>query len=638
MASEASELLEPSNLVPDRVVLQSTPGGADALADRARAAGHEVIDTLASVDTVVVRTSDPDALVRAAGSWPEALAAAQDQYADLQFQVTNDDRETDSQWALDTVGLREAWHRARGASTTPTIAILDTGVDATHPDLSAALWVDPATGFKGRDMVSPGLSPDDDIPACGGHGTHVAGIAGAIRDNGIGVAGAAPVEIMNLQVFHLTTSGDCRAPRSAVTSAIVYAADNGADVISMSLGSVQSSPVGSISSVDYAWSKDVMVVAAAGNDGCSGCHHWPSDGNNVVSVANMDTPYSLNPSSNHGPHVDIAAPGTSIRSTCVGGGYCTKTGTSMAAPLVAGVLALEKSYRPTWSAASIVHRMELTAIDLGATGRDDGFGHGKIDADSLLAALPSGTIYYHRISHANAMQLDVHDWLRWTRTVTPGREQLTLDLTWDGSGFTGNNIEVRITTLAGDEVAAWMEDDGLIRASFGLPPGDYHIYLYGRYATQIDYWFEVRDYPGNSGTAFSAPHKLMLAGAPVTFNPSGLMQLTDTVGSLAFSSFDAVPDDPSVSYLRGVAALPAGTSMQATVQMNHRDRGTTGVLLHQYEVTVLDPTGTVIHASSFTGSDVETVSFTTGAAGDYQFRIHYESGLDGEAQLEVRAV
>lgn len=247
------------------------------------------------------------------------------------------------------------------------VAVLDTGV-APHDELATAL-------VPGRNFTdSPGglLDATDRH----GHGTHVAGTIGA--DAGSYVEGVAPgVRIMPVKVLGDTGNGWS----NWTADGIIWAADNGADVINMSLGGSSPSTV-QAQAVAYARSRGVTVVAAAGNDDTS-APSYPAADPGVIGVAAVDEQRARAPFSNYGSSVDVAAPGVGILSTYLEvehWGHVYMDGTSMASPHVAGVAALMEAAAPALTPDQVEQALTGSATDLGASGRDDLFGHGLVDA------------------------------------------------------------------------------------------------------------------------------------------------------------------------------------------------------------------------------------------------------------------
>jgi subtilisin family serine protease len=265
-----------------------------------------------------------------------------------------------SQWALPKIG----WDQAFGViapSGSATVALLDTGVDASHPDLGGNV-------VPGTSILDPGANGTADA---NGHGTAMAGIVAASTDNGAGIAGVgyAGVDVMPVTVL----DGSGVGQDGDIISGVVWAADHGADVILMPFSSPDFSP-SLQEAIDYAWSRGAVLVASAGNDGSS-APHFPSGDRGVVGVANTDESDALNLSSNYGEAAFMAAPGTGIRTTSDGGGYTTITGTSASAAAVAGAAALIKAASPDASNGVIVGRLARNA---DATPNGD-TGNGRLN-------------------------------------------------------------------------------------------------------------------------------------------------------------------------------------------------------------------------------------------------------------------
>jgi serine protease len=297
------------------------------------------------------------------------------------------------QWALDQINAPEAWARGvTGVGT--TIAVVDTGVDTGHPDLSSKL-------VAGHDFVGGDSCAQDE----NGHGTHVSGIAGAVTNNGIGVAGVAPdASIMPVRVLDSEGSGTS----DVIVEGITWAADHGADVINLSLGELP--VVGQLelinedieAAVDHAWAQGAVVVAAAGNDSFPLCS-YPSFADHAVCVGATDRrslPSFYSNFPNNKTMLGFRAPGgvgsvfceddEDIWSTmwpgssydCNGtgsiAGYETLAGTSMASPQVAGVAALMAGQGLT--NAQIVEKLKATSSNHGLY--DPVMGYGIVDANA----------------------------------------------------------------------------------------------------------------------------------------------------------------------------------------------------------------------------------------------------------------
>jgi serine protease len=273
------------------------------------------------------------------------------------------------------------------------VAVIDTGVRANHPDLAGQVLNgryflhsdDGTTAFSG-----PGGTTDGD-----GHGTHVAGTIGATANNNTGITGAAPgVKILPVQVL---CGDDGSGFSSDVANGIKWAADNGADVINLSLGGSGASSAEQ-SAIQYARNKGVVVVASAGNTGAGGAWSYPGAFPEVIGVAATLNNNSRASYSTTGSYVDIAAPGgtgsnsaNGILSTWNNGGYATISGTSMASPHVAAAAALVRAAHGFTTHQAVCDQIIRTAQDLGATGPDTSYGHGLIRPDvGVGAVVPSG--------------------------------------------------------------------------------------------------------------------------------------------------------------------------------------------------------------------------------------------------------
>lgn len=274
------------------------------------------------------------------------------------------------QWGMNRIEAPAAWNITTGSDSV-TIAILDSGVDLFHPDLSGKL-------VSGYDFANDDSNPQDDY----GHGTHVAGIAAASTNNGIGVAGLSwGAKIMPVKVLDSYGGGGYED----VANGIIYAANNGANIINLSLGGSAYSWTLK-QAVKYAHDLGCVIVAATGNNNSS--VSYPARYPEVSAVAATDSYDQRTSFSNYGPEVDVAAPGVSIGSTYwrEGSTYEWLNGTSQASPHVAGLAALIWSVNSDLNNTQVESIIKQTADDLGAAGRDPYYGFGRINARRALEA------------------------------------------------------------------------------------------------------------------------------------------------------------------------------------------------------------------------------------------------------------
>ncbi len=270
------------------------------------------------------------------------------------------------EWDISYTEADKAWALVKQKREVK-VAVLDTGVDYTHPDLKDRVLKD-----KGYNFVDNDSETMDD----NGHGTHVSGIIAASANNNIGVSGiTGTLNIKILPVKVLDENGEGEV--SDIVKGIKYAVDNGADIINLSFGTNSKSKEIK-EAINYAKGKGVFVVAAAGNDGESDDNSSPaSDG--AFAVAAMDYNYKTADFSDYGSCVKISAPGEEILST-VPGGYEAWDGTSMAAPIVSGIAAMAKAEDPNLSPSQIEDVLDSTAKDIMIKGKDQQSGYGLIDA------------------------------------------------------------------------------------------------------------------------------------------------------------------------------------------------------------------------------------------------------------------
>jgi thermitase len=302
----------------------------------------------------VLKVKDVEAAIQELENNPH-IEYAEPNYVFSATWTPNDTYYSGYQYGLQTTQTNLAWDIAQGNST-QEIAVLDTGVDYTHPDLDGKT-------IKGYDFVDNDNAPMD----ANGHGTHVAGIAAAETNNATGIAGTAPnTKILAVRVLDANGSGTLED----VADGIRYAADSGAEVINMSLG-CDCHTVALEDAVNYAWNKGVVIVAAAGNDNTSATFE-PASYTNVIAVGAVNNKDRKASFSNYGTWVDVVAPGVDIASTYPGNQYVYMSGTSMASPFVAGLAALLKGQGRT--NVQVRQAIELTADPVRGTGKNSRYG------------------------------------------------------------------------------------------------------------------------------------------------------------------------------------------------------------------------------------------------------------------------
>jgi len=275
--------------------------------------------------------------------------------------------------------------------------VLDTGIDWTHPDLAANMWND-SSGYHGYNFISNNHLPmDDNINSYNAvgewdsntytyHGTHVAGVVGAVINNNIGVAGIAQVRLMAVKVMNDSGEGT----DATVASGIRWAVDNGANIVTMSLG-VDGPSTTLQNQIAYASQNGVVTVAASGNGGAS-MVSYPAAYPSVIAVGSIDSALRRATFSNFGTGLDIMAPGVQIYSTQGGGGYQYLSGTSTAAPHVAGVVALMLSVNPALTPTEVGSVINATATDISRVGYDTATGWGIVDAFRAVEQIAGPTV------------------------------------------------------------------------------------------------------------------------------------------------------------------------------------------------------------------------------------------------------
>ncbi|MBO8171317.1 MAG: peptidase S8 [Bacillaceae bacterium] len=314
----------------------------------------------------------------------EDVRFAEPNYLLLPNVVPNDQFYQDYQWNLDMLGLEKGWELSGGSEV--IVAVVDTGVDLDHSDFSGQL-------VTGHNILFDNDQADDD----NGHGTHVAGVVAAATNNYLGVAGIS----WNSKIMPVKgIGGDGTGSAFDIANGIIWATDRGADVINLSVGNYTPSQV-LHDAIRYAFERDVVLVAASGNDNTSQ-PGYPAAYPEVLAVGAVNYLSQRANFSNYGDYLDVVAPGVDIPSTYINDQYASLSGTSMASPHVAGLAALIRSRAPNLSNQEVMDIIRDTATDLGSVGKDPYYGYGLIDgykALNLIAgneATPPETQDYNR--------------------------------------------------------------------------------------------------------------------------------------------------------------------------------------------------------------------------------------------------
>ncbi|HSW42484.1 MAG TPA: S8 family serine peptidase [Patescibacteria group bacterium] len=500
-------------------------------------AGVDAVETDAipqlRIRTVLLRPTTAVDVVAALGQDARVLRVETDRVRSIEG--TPDDPSYIDQWSLPVIG----WEQAFGV-TSPTgsaeVAILDTGVDTSHPDLD--------------DVVVPGAAFVDGATWSSdpnGHGTALAGIVAAETGNEIGVAGVgyAGVRIMPVTVL----GADGIGQDSDIIEGVVWAADNGADVILMAFSAIGYS-ASLQAAVDYAWSSGAVLVAASGNDGSS-VPAFPAGHRGVMGVSSTDASDALAAGSNYGEAVFLGAPGVGIVTTSADGGYGPITGTSAAAAHVAGAAALLAAADPPASNGVIVGRLARNADPAGTA---DQTGNGRLNLaraladESTDAVTPAGAppvggggpFVGPYVAAARNLILTFSGTGTGSVVITPSIGTVNAPTSCGGTGTAAATQTVTSTCAPNITMS---ENDATV--TFTANPSG---------SSTFAGWSESNSLSASNCTGTANPCSAVLGGSPrlkVTFNARG--NQTITFGALAGKTYGDVPFAVSATATSGLA-------------------------------------------------------------------------------------
>lgn len=481
---------EPGRATEDRLFISvGGPGTSEEVIELVKQAGGRVLRVTGEIGAISVSVPPGQAapMLAALRGHPGVRAAGYDgrRHAAL---VPNDPLYgTDQAEYLGAAAFPLAWDTTTGASV--TVAVVDTGVNA-HAEFGARL-------LPGYDAVEKDSTPQDD----NGHGTAVAGAIGAAGNNGEGIAGANwQVRLLPVRVLDAKGAGF----DTDIADGIVWAVDNGADVINLSLAGPGTTDVLD-SAVRYATTRGVLVVAAAGNESTTE-PQYPAAAPGVLAVGATAADRKVAQFSNYGHWVDMVAPGVGIVTTSHTGGYVQHNGTSFAAPLVAGAASLVLGAHPDAGAEAVVNMLLRGSLDVGPPGRDRFSGFGHLDVAKALAGLKGGRQALASDSHEpDGMPVGITPAAQSTATI--GHEGdvdwFTFDVPANGSLRVSVDPDGSATAARSLHVVAELFDGALRRLDGGT-------------ASSADRMLQI-DVPVGAGVVWLRVHSALPSPSPSTY-------------------------------------------------------------------------------------------------------------------------
>ncbi|WP_430790465.1 cell wall-binding repeat-containing protein [Virgibacillus flavescens] len=347
-------------------------------------------DTSIPIDAISVDKQKVNSTIRSMKSNPAIEYIEVDHKVYGQATIPNDEKYVNQKEMFDSIHAAAAWEQY-DAKRQITVAVIDSGADLDHPDLESNL-------VNGKNIINPDEYPVD----LDGHGTHVAGLIGAVTDNQVGVASLAKgVKLMPIKVLE-----DNEGYTSDVILGINYAVEHGADIINLSLGSNDSSK-SLKEAVEFAVENDVLVVAAAGNKNANNVI-YPAAYDPVLAVGSVDTGTNQKASfSNYGSFIDVAAPGTNLLSTWMDGGYKQMEGTSMSTGIVSSLAGMLMKDAPYLSSMQV---MEIIKKSSSAIDGEYDLGNGVINALQAFEQVKTNNRLHGATSIDTAIEISQYGW------------------------------------------------------------------------------------------------------------------------------------------------------------------------------------------------------------------------------------